>query len=51
VRIPVIASGGITTLEDIVTIKNTGAAGIVIGSALYKHLFTLRQAINIAMDQ
>ncbi len=48
VGIPVIASGGITTLDDIVTIKNTGAAGIVIGSALYKNLFTLRQAIKIA---
>lgn len=47
VRIPVIASGGIASLEDIVTIKNTGAAGIVIGSALYKHLFTLREAIDV----
>jgi phosphoribosylformimino-5-aminoimidazole carboxamide ribotide isomerase len=47
VSIPVIASGGITTLQDIVTIKNTGAAGVVIGSALYKHFFTLREAIDI----
>ncbi len=48
VSIPVIASGGITSLNDIVTIKNTGSAGVVIGSALYKRLFTLRDAINIA---
>jgi phosphoribosylformimino-5-aminoimidazole carboxamide ribotide isomerase len=48
VNIPVIASGGITTLQDVVTIKNTGAAGVVIGSALYKHLFTLREAIDIS---
>ncbi|MCD1295804.1 1-(5-phosphoribosyl)-5-[(5-phosphoribosylamino)methylideneamino]imidazole-4-carboxamide isomerase [Methanocella sp. CWC-04] len=47
VDIPVIASGGITTLEDIVKIKNTGAAGVVIGSALYKHLFTLKEAIEV----
>jgi phosphoribosylformimino-5-aminoimidazole carboxamide ribotide isomerase len=46
VSIPVIASGGITTLQDIVTIKNTGAAGVVIGSALYKRLFTLKEAID-----
>lgn len=46
VSIPVIASGGITTLQDVVTIKNTGAAGVVIGSALYKHLFTLKEAID-----
>ncbi len=46
VSIPVIASGGITTVEDLVTIKNTGAAGVVVGSALYKGRFTLRQAIE-----
>lgn len=46
VSIPVIASGGVTTLEDLVKIKNTGAAGVVVGSALYKHLFTLREAID-----
>lgn len=46
VSIPVIASGGITTLDDLVTIKNTGASGVVIGSALYKHMFTLRGAIE-----
>lgn len=50
VSIPVIASGGITTLDDIMTIKNTGSAGIVIGSALYKKLFTLKEAIRIASD-
>jgi phosphoribosylformimino-5-aminoimidazole carboxamide ribotide isomerase len=48
VNIPVIASGGITTLQDVVTIKNTGAAGVVIGSALYKGLLTLRDAIDIS---
>lgn len=50
VSIPVIASGGITSLDDIVTIKNTGAAGVVIGSALYKGRFTLREAIQIVND-
>lgn len=48
VDVPVIASGGITTLGDVVTIKKAGAAGVVIGSALYKHLFTLKDAIDIA---
>lgn len=47
VKIPVIASGGITTLDDIVMIKNTGSAGVVIGSAIYKHLFTLKEAIKV----
>ena len=46
VKVPVIASGGVTTLDDLAKIKNTGAAGVVVGSALYKGLFTLRDAID-----
>jgi phosphoribosylformimino-5-aminoimidazole carboxamide ribotide isomerase len=36
VNIPVIYSGGITSIEDIKKISETDAAGVVIGSALYK---------------
>ncbi|MDO9518430.1 MAG: 1-(5-phosphoribosyl)-5-[(5-phosphoribosylamino)methylideneamino]imidazole-4-carboxamide isomerase [Methanosarcinaceae archaeon] len=50
VNIPVIASGGVTTLEDIVALKNTGASGVVVGSALYTNKFTLPEAINIISD-
>lgn len=32
---PVYVAGGITTLNDVRNIKNSGAAGVVIGSALY----------------
>jgi phosphoribosylformimino-5-aminoimidazole carboxamide ribotide isomerase len=46
VNIPVIASGGVTTIDDILKIKNTGAAGVIVGAALYKGLFTLREAID-----
>lgn len=46
VNIPVIASGGVTTTDDLIKIKNTGAAGVVVGSAIYKGLFTLREAID-----
>ncbi len=50
VNIPVIASGGVTTLNDILVLKGTGAAGVVVGSALYMHKFTLAEAINIISD-
>jgi phosphoribosylformimino-5-aminoimidazole carboxamide ribotide isomerase len=50
VKIPVIASGGIATLEDVARIKETGAAGVVIGSALYMGRFTLREAVKISED-
>lgn len=50
VNIPVIASGGITTLQDILTIKATGACGVVIGSALYTGKFTYPEALKILKE-
>ena len=47
VSIPVIASGGITTLHDIAALRDAGAAGVVIGSALYLEKFTLADAIRV----
>ncbi len=44
--IPVIASGGITTLSDIEVIKGTGARGVVVGAALYVGNFTLKEALK-----
>ena len=46
--IPIIYSGGITTLEDIKTLKELGIYGVVIGSALYKGLINLKDAVKIA---
>jgi phosphoribosylformimino-5-aminoimidazole carboxamide ribotide isomerase len=46
-EIPVIASGGITTLSDIEAIKGTGAKGAVIGAALYVGNFSLREALEL----
>jgi phosphoribosylformimino-5-aminoimidazole carboxamide ribotide isomerase len=48
VGIPVIASGGVTTTDDILRIKKAGAAGVIVGAALYKGFFTLREAIDTA---
>jgi phosphoribosylformimino-5-aminoimidazole carboxamide ribotide isomerase len=45
--IPVIASGGITTLSDIEAIKKTGAKGVVVGAALYVGNFQLREALEL----
>ncbi|GAA0222855.1 1-(5-phosphoribosyl)-5-[(5-phosphoribosylamino)methylideneamino]imidazole-4-carboxamide isomerase [Haladaptatus pallidirubidus] len=46
VEIPVVASGGVTTVEDVVTLRETGAAAVVVGSALYQGAFTLSDARN-----
>jgi len=49
--IPVIASGGVTRISDIITLKNTGASGVVIGAALYVGNFTLSEALNSISDK
>lgn len=46
-EIPVIASGGITTLSDIEKIKETGAKGVIIGAALYVGNFALKEALEL----
>lgn len=48
VSIPVVGSGGVTTLADVVTIRDTGAAGVVVGSALYTGRLSLKEAIAAA---
>lgn len=45
VDIPVIASGGVATVDDIRALEATGAAAVVVGSALYEGKFTLEDAI------
>jgi phosphoribosylformimino-5-aminoimidazole carboxamide ribotide isomerase len=44
VEIPVIASGGVASVEDLRALKGAGAAAAVVGSALYEGRFTLAEA-------
>jgi phosphoribosylformimino-5-aminoimidazole carboxamide ribotide isomerase len=48
VSVPIIASGGITTLEDIRRLSELGLAGCIIGRALYEGRLNLREAIDCA---
>ena len=48
--IPVIASGGIATLDDIRRVAALGCAGCIVGRALYDEAFTLPDAITAAGD-
>ena len=50
VTIPVIASGGVATLEDIkilLPLEREGLEGVVVGRALYAGAFTLQEARNV----
>lgn len=50
VNIPVIASGGVASLDDIRDLVSIGdqIEGVIVGTALYETRFTLRQAIAAA---
>ncbi len=47
-RVPVIASGGVTELEDIRRLKEAGVAGVVIGRAIYEQMIALTDALRLA---
>jgi len=46
VGIPIVASGGVATIEDVQALEAAGAAAVVVGSALYEGRFTLEAAID-----
>jgi phosphoribosylformimino-5-aminoimidazole carboxamide ribotide isomerase len=48
VDIPVVASGGVATINDISALRDAGAAAVVVGTALYEGAFTLDAAIEAA---
>ncbi|MFB6304076.1 MAG: 1-(5-phosphoribosyl)-5-[(5-phosphoribosylamino)methylideneamino]imidazole-4-carboxamide isomerase [Haloferacaceae archaeon] len=46
VDVPVIASGGVATLDDVRALRDAGAAAVVVGTALYEGRFTLQEAME-----
>jgi phosphoribosylformimino-5-aminoimidazole carboxamide ribotide isomerase len=51
VSIPVVASGGVGTVDDIHALRESGASAVVVGSALYEGRFTLEEAIESVGDE
>jgi phosphoribosylformimino-5-aminoimidazole carboxamide ribotide isomerase len=51
VRCPVIASGGVTTLDDVIRLARHGIPGCVIGRALYEGRLDLAAAILVARKE
>jgi phosphoribosylformimino-5-aminoimidazole carboxamide ribotide isomerase len=45
IRVPVIASGGISSKEDIEKLKETGAEGCIVGKALYEGMVKLENIV------
>lgn len=46
VNIPIIYSGGVTSIKDLKLLKKTGVNGVVIGSALYKGKIDFKEALE-----
>jgi phosphoribosylformimino-5-aminoimidazole carboxamide ribotide isomerase len=51
VDVPVVASGGVTTVEDVARLAAVPMAGCIIGRALYERSLTLPEAIEAAGEQ
>ena len=49
VKIPVIASGGVTTAKDVLDLARIGLDGCIIGRALYEGTLTLKESLAAAM--
>lgn len=43
----VIASGGMSSLEDIKAVRGTGCCGVILGKALYEGRINLRDALKL----
>lgn len=43
----VIASGGVSSLDDLLAIDAKGIPGVIVGKALYEHRFTLKEALEV----
>jgi len=49
--VPVIASGGVSTVTDVRMLAEAGAAAVVVGTALYEGAFTLEEAMAVVEDE
>jgi len=45
-QLNIIASGGVTTLDEVKAFKKSSVSGVIIGVALYQDIFTLEEAIT-----
>ena len=51
ISIPVVASGGVSSIEDIknlLPLERAGVAGVIVGKALYSGTLDLKEALNLA---
>jgi phosphoribosylformimino-5-aminoimidazole carboxamide ribotide isomerase len=47
VKVPIVASGGISSLQDLVSLSKVGVYGAIVGTALYEGKFSLKEAFEV----
>jgi len=47
IGVPIVASGGVAALGDLVELAKTGVEGVVVGRAIYEKKFTVREALEV----
>jgi phosphoribosylformimino-5-aminoimidazole carboxamide ribotide isomerase len=47
VKIPVVLSGGVSSLSDLVRLGQLGVYGVIVGTALYEGKFSLKDAVKV----
>lgn len=47
--IPVIASGGVSSLDDLADLRKVGVEGSIVGKAIYENRFTVSEAIRLSL--
>jgi phosphoribosylformimino-5-aminoimidazole carboxamide ribonucleotide (ProFAR) isomerase len=50
-KTPIVASGGISTLQDLINLRSmrdVGIEGAIVGKAIYSGAFTIAQALEVA---
>jgi phosphoribosylformimino-5-aminoimidazole carboxamide ribotide isomerase len=50
-KIPVVAAGGVTSIEDVLALRNIGAAGAVAGTAIYTGKLSVRQTLQALREK
>jgi phosphoribosylformimino-5-aminoimidazole carboxamide ribotide isomerase len=51
VRLPIVASGGVTTVDDVAQLAALGVAGCIIGRSMYEGRLKLNEALAAAHEQ
>jgi len=46
VNIPVVAAGGVTSVDDVLALREAGASGAVAGTAIYTGMLSVRRTLE-----